>query len=32
MKDCGIIVSPKKKGNVDFFLSQVLEGASSACE
>jgi len=29
MKICGIIGSPKKKGNVDLLVSQVLKGASS---
>jgi len=29
MKVCGIVGSPNKKGNVDFFVSQVLEGAKS---
>ncbi|KYK37723.1 MAG: flavodoxin family protein [Theionarchaea archaeon] len=29
MKVCGIVGSPKKKGNVDLLVSKVLEGASS---
>lgn len=29
MKVCGIVGSPKKKGNVDILVSQVLEGARS---
>jgi len=29
MKACGIIGSPKKNGNVDLLVSQVLKGASS---
>ena len=29
MKVCGIVGSPKKKGNVDLLVSQVLKGASS---
>lgn len=29
MKACGIIGSPKKKGNVDLLVSQVLKGARS---
>jgi len=29
MKICGIIGSPKKKGNVDLLVSQMLKGASS---
>ena len=29
MKVCGIVGSPKKNGNVDLLVSQVLKGASS---
>lgn len=29
MKVCGIIGSPKKNGNVDLLVSQVLKGAAS---
>jgi len=29
MKVCGIVGSPKRHGNVDLFVSQVLKGASS---
>lgn len=29
MKVCGIVGSPKKNGNVDMLVSQVLKGAES---
>jgi multimeric flavodoxin WrbA len=29
MKACGIVGSPKKDGNVDLLVSQVLKGAAS---